>query len=171
MKTIVRPSARHFFWRRPALLLPLEDGRLVALDGAPRGALAGKPQTAQQPPHLRGAVRAPELDFQQRADPGQRPQLGRESARHGTGHQPLGQARLLCRRQPGWTTQRLAPPGLRIGGGGACPVRHRLPADVEGAGHLSLRHPARQHAHALAPALLQRLQIPLVLDCRHALAP
>jgi hypothetical protein len=154
-KTIVRPSARHFFWRRPTLLLPGEDRHLVALDGAARGALVGESQLAQDPPDMHGAVHPPKLDFEQRAHARQRPQLGRKAAGHRPGDDPLRQPGALGLGQAAWLAQRLAPPCLRIVLAGAFPVRHCLPTHVELARHLGLGHTPRQHPHALAPPLLQ----------------
>jgi len=120
---------------------------------------------------MHAAVHAPKLDFEQRAYPRQRPQFGRKAARHRPGDEQLRQPGTLGLGHAPRFAQRLAPPRLRIVLAGARPVRHRLPTHVELARHLGLAHTPHQHPHALAPPLLQRLEIPLVLHRRHASSP
>lgn len=86
-KTISRPSRWHFFLRWPGALLPVRDGRLVALLGPPLRLLAGETQSAGQPPDVHLAVPNAEATLDRLALPLDRPQLGTEAGRLRPGQQ------------------------------------------------------------------------------------
>jgi hypothetical protein len=77
-------SGRRFFYRGPAPLLPLQNGRVIRLQGAADRPLAAPPELLEQAPHMAGVVFHVVLQLNQIGDAPRRPQSCRIPQRLGT---------------------------------------------------------------------------------------
>ena len=97
----------NLFYMRPRVRLPVVDGRLIPLAGAPFGFLPTPVQTVpQERPHAGRTVANVELRLDELADALERPQLGRVPSGPRALEQQPPQARLLGLRQPGRAARR-----------------------------------------------------------------
>src|ERR1019366_3273043 len=104
------PRAERFFFKlRPAHSLPIPDGFFVALQRAPRGALAAPAQPPQDAPDVSFVISHPALVLDEFAHPARSPQPAGIAQRLGT---PL--ERLLDLLELGGAEPGLAPGSSRL---------------------------------------------------------
>lgn len=132
MKTMVRPSLRAFFYRRPFDPLPPPYLRFIALDRPTFRALATEPIVAQQTPDVSGMVLDARQLLDERRDPRKGPQIRLVTAAHRASDQSLHNHRCLDRRQLGFAARLALAGKARL----AVLLPHRLPSVGDLAAHI-----------------------------------
>lgn len=160
-KTIHAWRRRALFYTRPVLLDPAGDRLLIAFGRPPGRPLHRPAQLVQQPPHMTGVVPHPGDPLDHLGHPRQRPQLRRVPVRRGTPKQLLLHPRLLfgCQARRPTSPTRVDQRRLALRGPRSVPAGHALPAHLQPARHLRLRHTLCEQLRRLTTPTRQRLKV------------